>query len=221
MNKRIIALLLFVLTISSCLVNAQDVRGIDVSHHQKKIDWKSVAKENIHFVYIKATEGATYKDLMFDENMKGAMSAGLPVGAYHYFRMTSTPEDQFDNFKKAIGKYKFQLIPMIDVETSDNRTVFALRHNLDIFISLIEKEYGCKPMIYGTQRSYNTYCAPKYNKLHLYIGRYGSNPPEIWGLGTYTIWQYSEKGQVKGISKAVDMCVMNKKYSLDDIKMPK
>ena len=152
MNKRIIALLLFVLTISSSLVNAQDVRGIDVSHHLKKIDWKSVAQENIHFVYIKATEGATYKDPMFDENMKGAMSAGLPVGAYHYFRMTSTPEDQFDNFKKAIGKYKFQLIPMIDVETSDNRTVFALRHNLDIFISLIEKEYGCKPMIYGTQR---------------------------------------------------------------------
>ena len=35
-------------------------QGIDVSNHQGLIDWSLVSKdENIKFVYIKATEGAT------------------------------------------------------------------------------------------------------------------------------------------------------------------
>ena len=81
--------------------------------------------------------------------------------------------------------------------------------------------FGVSPMIYGTQRSYNTYCAPKYNNYHLYIGRYGKNDPQIIGKGTYTIWQYTEKANVNGIPKLVDMCRFNKKYGLKDILLPK
>lgn len=42
-----------------------DIYGIDVSRHQGKIDWKKVRRwknKNLDFVYIKATEGATYVD---------------------------------------------------------------------------------------------------------------------------------------------------------------
>jgi lysozyme len=76
-------------------------------------------------------------------------------------------------------------------------------------------------MIYGTQRSYNTYCAPepKYNNLHLYIGRYGQNAPEIEGEGSYTIWQYSENGKINGIPKAVDLARFSKGYNLADIEL--
>src|SRR5437762_9211764 len=35
------------------------VRGIDVSHHQGDIDWKSAKAFGIHFAYLKATEGPT------------------------------------------------------------------------------------------------------------------------------------------------------------------
>lgn len=36
--------------------------GIDISHHQGKIDWKEVAKdEQIKFVYIKATQGTSIR----------------------------------------------------------------------------------------------------------------------------------------------------------------
>ena len=77
------------------------------------------------------------------------------------------------------------------------------------------------PMIYGTQRSYNSYCAPQYNNHHLYIGRYGKNTPQINGKGTYTIWQYTESAIVNGIPKPVDMCRFNPKYSIKDIMLPK
>ena len=211
---KFIKLLSFILVLSSCSNSLGVERGIDVSRYQKNIDWKKVAKDNVDFVYIKATEGASYVDPKFKVNIEGAQKNGLLVGSYHYFRMTSSPEKQFENFKKALKPYKMDLVPMIDVETSDGRSVKELQKNLDKFIALIKNEYGVSPMIYGTQRSYNTYCAPKYNKYHLYIGRYGKNSPIIIGLGTYTIWQYTENGRIEGISTPVDICKFNSKLLL-------
>lgn len=193
------------------------VLGIDVSHHQGHIEWGKVALANIDFVYIKATEGTTYIDPCFHYNIKGAITAGLKVGGYHYFRMTSSATEQFNNFRKALKDYSFELIPMIDVETSDGKSTKELQDSLDVFIRLVKKEYGYAPMIYGTQRSYNTYCAPKYNNYHLYIGRYGPNSPEIKGKGSYTIWQYTETAKIDGIPKPVDMCRFNSKYSIENI----
>lgn len=212
--------LLTLMSVTAILTFAQ-TRGIDVSHHQKTIDWEKVAADNVQFVYIKTTEGATYQDPMFRKNIEGAQKAGLLVGVYHYFRMTSSPEEQFENFKNAMKGYEMDLVPMIDVERNDNKSIKELQKNLDKFIALIKAEYGVPPMIYGTQRSYNTYCAPKYNKYHLYIGRYGKNPPEIKGEGTYTIWQYTENGKVNGITEDVDICKFNSKYGIKDIKVKK
>ena len=66
---------------------AQNQCGIDVSRHQGRIEWQKVPIRDISFVYIKATEGATYTDPYFHYNIKGAAEAGFKVGAYHYFRM--------------------------------------------------------------------------------------------------------------------------------------
>lgn len=214
-------LLYFVSALFSYTLSAKTYTGIDVSHHQGKIFWEEVGKQNIDFVYIKATEGATYTDPHFHYNMKGATDAGFLVGAYHYFRMTSSATEQFNNFKKTVEGYKMSLVPMIDVETSDGKSVKELQDSLNVFIKLLKDEYGCPPMIYGTQRSYNTYCAPRYNNYHLYIGRYGPNEPEIKGHGTYSIWQYTESGIVKGIPKPVDMCRFHPQYTINDIKQEK
>lgn len=222
LSKILLAVFALFFAVSSAYAQT---RGIDVSRHQKNIDWEKVAADNVQFVYIKATEGATYQDPMFRKNIEGAQKVGLLVGVYHYFRMTSSPEEQFENFKKAMKGYKMDLVPMIDVEPSEKemvgKSVKDLQKNLNKFIALIKAEYGVPPMIYGTQRSYNTYCAPKYNKYHLYIGRYGKNSPDIIGEGTYTIWQYTENGKVNGITEDVDICKFNPKYGIKDIKVKK
>lgn len=48
----------------------QESFGIDVSHHNEKINWEQVP--DVDFVYIKATEGATYVDPMYQQNINGA-----------------------------------------------------------------------------------------------------------------------------------------------------
>lgn len=193
--------------------------GVDVSRHQGKINWETIGSSlgKDKFVYVKCTEGATYTDPTYAVNAKKAKKAGFHVGGYHYFRMTSTPQKQFDNFKSALRVIDTDIIPMVDVETTDGHSVKATQKALKQFLNLIEKEYGVKPMIYGTNSSYNKICAPTFNDYPLYIGRYGDNAPIVKGAGTYTIWQFSDKTILPGCSKPVDLCRFHSSKSIKDI----
>lgn len=206
-------------------VNPVLFNGIDVSHHQGNINWKKVKKNaNIEFVYIKATEGVTYTDPNFSKNLKGASKNGFNVGAYHFFRTTSSAHAQFNHFKSVVPKSAINLIPMVDVEIDVKKSKWSHKQvtdSLQVFMNLCKKYYGKDPMIYGTQRSYNTWCAPHFNHYHLYIGRYGKAAPIIKGKGTYTIWQYSETGHIDGIKKPVDLCKFGKGHTLSELLLKK
>ena len=78
------------------------VAGIDVSKHNGKIDFEKVAADDYQFVFIKASEGKTYRDEAFERNYQGARDAGLMVGAYHFFRKNRTGEEQAANLLSVI-----------------------------------------------------------------------------------------------------------------------
>lgn len=180
--------------------NPSEYHGIDVSNHQGKIDWKKVATDkNIQFVYMKATEGATFVDKSYKRNIKEARENGLKVGSYHYLRNTSRIKKQFENFTSTVDKDLQDLIPVVDVEEKVDKD------SIRLFCNLIKEYYGKDPMIYGTNSSYNKYCAPDFNDYYLLIGRYGEDPPIIPGKGHYNIWQYNEKGKIPGIPNPVDL----------------
>ena len=71
-----------------------EVMGIDVSSHQRDIDWSQVSADGVGFAYIKATEGAGFTDSHFRSNWDGARAAGITPGAYHYFTLCSSGEKQ-------------------------------------------------------------------------------------------------------------------------------
>lgn len=60
------------------------MKGIDVSENNGVIDWQAVKDAGIEFVMVRSSYGKNSKDEMFLENVNGAHSAGLLVGAYHY-----------------------------------------------------------------------------------------------------------------------------------------
>ena len=179
---------------------AGNYQGIDVSHHQGHINWSLVAKDkHIQFVYIKATEGATHVDKSYRFNITEARRYGLKCGSYHYLRNTSRISSQFENFKTTAKRDIQDLIPIVDVEEK------VAKDSIRLFCNLIRAHYGKRPVIYGTNRSYNSFCAPDFNNYILMIGRYGANRPVIKGTGHYDIWQYSQEGKVDGIEKPVDL----------------
>ncbi|KAI6042039.1 glycoside hydrolase family 25 protein [Pisolithus marmoratus] len=61
-------------------------QGIDVSNHQRNINWTTVVDNGISFVYIKATEGTSYISPSFNSQYIGATKAGLIRGGYHFAR---------------------------------------------------------------------------------------------------------------------------------------
>jgi lysozyme len=129
-KKILISTMLFLLVLTAAAVlymngywyfnypskNKYPVRGIDVSHHQGKIDWLKVKGEEIHFVFIKATEGSSHKDTEFNRNWNGATGAGLIKGAYHYFSFCKPGIEQAQNFINTVPVNSGALPPVIDFE---------------------------------------------------------------------------------------------------------
>ncbi len=191
-------------------------KGIDVSRFQDTIKWTRVAtNKSIEFVYVKASEGASIRDKMYSYNMKKARDAGLLVGSYHVYSSRTTAKEQFANFKKAVGKTKQDLVPVLDIEAVHCHKLYMAR--VDKLLQLMEEEYGVKPMIYTSERLYKTHFnIKKYKKYHFFIANYKREPRMA-----YTIWQYTQHGKLKGISGFVDFSRFSKKYGLDDIKINK
>jgi lysozyme len=199
-----------------------DYDGIDVSHHQGKIDWERVADDaRLEFVYIKATEGSTIVDSRYDENFNGAKDAGLHVGSYHFFSSSSTVTSQFANFKQHVSRNRQDIIPMVDVEKRGVRgwSKKQLRDSLALFVTLVESYYGKSPIIYSYSSFYNDNLAPYFNSYHLFLARYNGQSPVIEGDGHHNIWQHSDCGLIDGITTDVDLDMFEPGTSLKDILM--
>lgn len=181
--------------------------GIDISSHQGMIDWARVSQDrNIRFVFIKATEGATYESPHYGYNVDTARRLGLVVGSYHYFTTTATVQSQVDNFTRLAPRMSQDLVPMIDVETRGDWTRAQLVDSVALMARLLEAHYGRRPIIYSTVTFYNDNLAPEFNDYTLYLGRYSESEPQVDWNGTYTIWQFSQSGVVPGIDAYVDLC---------------
>ncbi|OLE27964.1 MAG: hypothetical protein AUG44_08730 [Actinobacteria bacterium 13_1_20CM_3_71_11] len=87
--------------------------GVDVSDYQGNFDMARARSEGFDFVFIKATEGATWKAKYFAANLAAARSAGLLVAAYHYQR-TDSAASQVANIMSVVPRD----VPVIlDVES--------------------------------------------------------------------------------------------------------
>ena len=195
--------------------------GIDISSHQAMIDWVHLSQDKyVKFVYIKATEGATYSSQHYGYNVQRAQRYNILVGSYHYFTTTATVARQFANFTELVPVGSQDLIPMIDVEQKGNWSRRQLCDSVAKFAAMVERHYGVKPMIYSTMSFYNDNLSPTFNNYPLYIGRYSDEPPTIDWNGRATIWQYSQCGVVDGIDAYVDLSLFVNGHGLDDIVMP-
>lgn len=192
--------------------------GIDVSSYQKDIDWSATAQDrNIKFVYVKATEGATYRSRHYQFNIENARKHGILVGAYHFLRPNVPVEKQFRNFTTVVKKEDQDLIPLIDVEVRGNMPVAALVDTVLQFARMLELHYGCKPMIYTGSAFYNSFLSGRVSGYPLFIARYSKVEPRLTGGAKWVLWQFSEKGVIAGIDHAVDLCRFNKGCGLKDI----
>lgn len=179
------------------------MKGIDISNHNGRIDFKTVKNEGIELVYIKATEGTTYKDAYLSDNYNGATNAALKTGFYHFLVGTSAPETQAQNFHNNIKDKQNDLKPCLDVEVNNFEVMdYTLR-----FIGKFESLSNLPLCIYTGGYFANDNLDSRLVNYPLWIAHYGvENPMEtnIWGKA-YVGHQYTSSGRVSGISGNVDL----------------
>lgn len=186
------------------------VHGIDVSHYQKEIDWQRVAKQNIQFAFVKASEGVTMQDTVFCKNWDAMRSAGIVRGAYHFFRPDVPAALQAQNFISAIDLQHGDLPPVLDVEVAGNRNPAQIIEGVKTWLAIVEDAYKVKPIVYSNQKFFNRYLAKNLDGYPVWVARYTSIwNPEIAQGHTWSFWQYGNRGRLQGIDGDVDFNVFN------------
>jgi lysozyme len=180
------------------------VRGIDVSHHQGRINWTAVKRDGIRFVFIKATEGGDWTDPQFQRNWTSARQAGILRGAYHYYRPQTHSAVQARHFLRRVKVGPNDLPPVLDVEATDGVSNATLRRGVRNWLRIVEAETGKRPIIYVSRR-FAPRLAAEFGDYPLWIADYrGTGPAVPRGWRRWTFWQHSERGRVSGIRTPVD-----------------
>jgi lysozyme len=188
------------------------VHGIDVSHHQGAIDWQAVRAHGVAFAYVKATEGADWRDPRFEENWRGAQRSGIPRGAYHFFTFCTPGAPQAANFLAALRASPGELPPVADVEFTGNCTrwdgVERIRRELAVFLERVEAGAGRRPILYLTGASHARIVAGRFPDHELWV-RHVFLVPSERRYGRWLFWQFAHDGRVAGIAKPVDLNVFH------------
>lgn len=192
-------------------------KGIDVSMHQRNIDFAKVKADGVKFVIIRCNswnceKNCVEKDPYFERNYKQAKVAGLDVGVYYFTWECSVAGAMRDAelcLQYIKGK-KFEYPIYFDLEW---QKAFAQGRQVcdgmvRAFCDTLENA-GYFAGLYISRIPLQTYISPDLaNRYSLWIAEYASKCNYD---GEYGMWQYSDKGRVIGISGDVDLdeCYIN------------
>lgn len=204
-------------------------RGVDVSAHQKEVDWSRVAAAGMDFAMIRAgyrgyTLGGIVKDEYFDANMSGALANGMDVGVY-FFSQALTPAEAEEEARQVlewIQDYQVTYPIVFDWEEQDKED--SRTRNTDgntvtacaLAFCRVIKEAGYTPMTYGSPRKiYEGGLALEYLQDYpsFWLAHYTRDTVPTQFRYRYDIWQYSSSGTVDGIEGNVDLNISLTNFS--------
>jgi lysozyme len=182
--------------------------GIDVSHHQGRIDWSRVAADDMSFAYIKATEGGDHVDTRFAENWEGAGRAGLTRGPYHFFTLCSSGEVQARNFLTVVPADPNGLPPAVDLELAGNCSArpdkATVHREIREFLHLVEDGLGQEALLYIGNDFESMYGVREVFDRPLWHLRFLLRPD----VDGWVVWQVMGFAQIEGIAGNVDLDVL-------------
>jgi lysozyme len=192
-----------------------EIHGIDISHHQGKIDWQELKDHGmidefpVRFVMIKATEGATKVDENFEDNFYQAREYGFTRGAYHFYSVHSSAKAQAAFFMQKVKLENGDLPPVLDVEHKPkNQTDDEFKQSILQWLEIIETHYGVKPIIYTYYKFKMQYLSdPVFDDYPYWIAHYYVDQVEY--EGKWKFWQHTDVGRLPGIKGNVDFNIYN------------
>lgn len=197
------------------------IQGIDVSEYQYEIDWQQIKEEGYEFAFLRMGYRGSQReniarDSYFPVNMENARNAGIALGVYFYSQAVNTEEAEEEaqyvlDVLSYYDKIEYPIVLDIEESVQPGRVTDARlsrREYTDIALAFCLKirEAGYTPMVYSYQYILNERINMEElerNGIDLWYAYYG-NPSRGYD-GTFSIWQYTDTGQVAGIDGEVDL----------------
>jgi GH25 family lysozyme M1 (1,4-beta-N-acetylmuramidase) len=198
------------------------MKGIDISHHNNdkgKIDWEKVKAAGYEFVIIKCSQGSAYRDPFFKENKANARNVGLAIGYYHFAgnynpaTNVSTPDDpikEANHFIESVGDIAVGEFLVLDWEVQHLDPVGWCKK----FLDRVYDATDIKPLFYTNEARVKSFDWSPLVKADygLWVAKYSKPDNGIMGASPVagnwnfvSIWQFSSKGNVAGITGNVDL----------------
>ena len=187
------------------------LKGIDISYHEGTIDFKKVLQDGIKFIVIRQGYRKTI-DKKFIEYVKECKKYNIPIMTYHFIytdgaTIKENAISTFNNLKKAnLDPANTWIAADLEYDTwkkngqkctKERCTKYTLQ-----YLKELEK-LGCKKLfIYMNDDYYeNYYDINQIKKYPIWLANFSRTTPKH----NCIMFQYSEKGRVKGINSYVDM----------------
>lgn len=191
----------------------RQLKGIDVSKWNGRIDWKKVKKAGIDFCIIRTGYSKTV-DHKFKYNIEEAIENGLQIGVYHFSYATTNAKakEEAEFCLELIKPYRKYITLGVWFDYEYDSVSYSRRYGVyptkksvtslaKTFCSTVEKNGYSTGIYTNLDFSSNYFTKEVLNKYPTWVA--------VWGKmnyhGKYVMWQYTDSGRVDGIHGKVDM----------------
>lgn len=200
--------------------------GVDLSYHNENINWSTLKESGCEFVMLRCgyrgyTEGGLVEDEKFEDYFNAAKAAGLNVGVYFFTQSTTVEEaiEEADFVLELLDGRQLEYPIALDTEyvnDSKARTNVAeisdeLRSEMCIAFCERIREFGYYPIIYASEnwmrRDMNLKMLKDYE---FWAAQYRDENDFLYD---FTMWQYTEEGEIPGIKGHVDLDISMVDYA--------
>ncbi len=203
--------------------------GINVNQKKGEIDWAQVAANGVDYAMIRVGyrnygDGRLMPDTLFEENIKGATEAGLPVGVYFYSKAVTDAEaeEEATYVLEQIRTYNITY-PVVfyweyDLKEDgsldqDSRTKQCNGDQVTGFVDTFCKKVKAASYTAGfycdKTMGYEKLDLEKLSGYEMWYAEFRTVPSFFYDFG---MWQYTKEGTVPGISEKVPISLALKKY---------
>lgn len=187
--------------------------GIDVSTHQKLIDFPKIKANDVEFIMIRLGYQSGFNneyklDKYFYRNIKEAKKYKIPIGIYFYSYAQSLDdiEKEVDFIIKNLNGIKLDLPIAFDWENWMHQKKYNISNqDLNNFYKRFKEKLnkaGYKTILYSSKYYLENVWD---NDLGTWLAHYRENTTY---QGDYFMWQLSDKGVVPGIYYNVDINIL-------------
>lgn len=192
------------------------IKGVDLSHWNRVIDFNMVHDSGIEFAILKAggSDNGFYTDRCFYDYHRMAQLSQIKVGCYYFvgkdFTSYKAGYEDAKRFYKIIKGLRFEYPIYLDLEATSPKDKEGATDAAIEFCSYLETQ-GYYVGIYASDISgfKERLDFERLSQFDTWVARYGKKPTYIKEPG---MWQKSSTGQVPGIIGNVDIDTSYKDY---------